>query len=335
MNPELEAQIEAYLFAEMSENEAAQFENDARRDAELQTLIDERRLQKDLLQRAFLRQKVRDAQNEASDLNAETPDVEPAKIISMRPFRFAAAAALAAVLAAGAYFLWNQNEKLQDSIADTQAANELLKEKLQKPAVNAVENTPENTPIAATEIPQKTEEVKVLDEKKAEKPPKMATGPKILTDQTPQTYSTTTRSPKTQIENNEGERIFKIAYQKPNLSQFKGTSFSGFAALFDKKKYADAIRILNQMDISSVDADARDLILGIAHLENGDFSDADKHLQNVFDPPNQYFPDAQWWLALTLCKEGKLKSARELFQTISKTKGHIFQEKAVSVMQSF
>jgi TolA-binding protein len=334
MNPELESQIEAYLFAEMSESEYANFEKATQRDPELRAIIEQRRAQHTLLQRAFLRQKVRDAQNESSDLNAATPDIEPAKIVSMRPFRFAAAAAFAAVLAAGAYFLWNQNEKLQDSIAETQAATEALQEKLQKPVDNSVEKSTNST-IATTEPIDKSEDIKVLGDKKVEKTPKIAVGPKILTDQTPQTYGPNTRSPATQDSKTEGDRIFNIAYQKPNLSQFKGTSFSGFAALFDNKKFVDAIRILNQMEISPKEADARDLLLGIAHLENGDFSEADKFLQNVFDPPNQYFPEAQWWLALTLCKQGKLTSARELFQTISKTKRHIFQEKAAIVLQSF
>ncbi len=342
MNPEIETRIEAYLFAEMPANELAQFENQLAQNADLQALVAERREQAELIRRAFIRQKVREAQAESTGVEANVPRVE-GRTVSMQPFRFAIAASFAAVLAAAAYFLWQHTEKLQNEIADAKTEQELLERKLAKKDPALVENpfpTVEipvtEKPVAATEIPKTDDGIKILTEKPGKAQPKIAQAPTDDRGIVPQTYGIETRGTN-QADGSvvKGEKLYQTIHQNADLSQFKGTGFDNFIGLFNRKKYSDANGLLTNMKVTASQEDARELLLGISYLEMGDTNRSVQHLGNIYDAQNAHYQEGQWWLALAFCREGKLSAARDIFQKIIKTAGHPYRSQAENALRNF
>ena len=333
MNPELETRIEAYIFAEMSADDRANFEKEIAQSADLQALVAERQELAVLVRRAFIREKVREAQNLSSSAEAETPSGVSGRTVAMQPWRIAMAAAFAAVLAAAAWFFWQQTEKLQADIA--QIDHKTAKPGL--PTTTPVEATPntENKPIAAVESPKTDENIKVLTDNPAKKPSKIAQAP-IDRNVSPQTYGTETRGvAQPKLKNDKGESVYQAVHQKMDMSRFKGTTFDGFVKLFDEKKFSDAARLLKQMEIPAGQEDARELLLGIASLELGDTNSAVRHLMDVYEPKNAYYAESQWWMALAFCREGKLDAAREIFQKISKLNNHPYRAQAENALKNF
>lgn len=338
MNPELETKIEAYLFAEMSADDRAHFETEMAQSADLRAVVAERQELALLVRRAFLREKVRAAQSESSEIAADVPKVV-GRTVSMQPLRFAVAAGFAAVLAAAAWFFWQQTEKLQQEIAQIDTSKPLSPISKEPTAVEKPAPIAE-TPVAEklVENPKTDDGIKILTDKPGKTPSKIAEAPATGSDRTlrPQTYGTETRGlNQNGARNEKGEAIYRAAHQKPDLSRFKGTAFDNFIGIFDKNKFADANRLLSQMEVTTAQEDARELLLGIANLELGDTNTAVQHLMNIYEPKNAYYFDAQWWLALAFCREGKLEAARDVFQTISKSGGHPFRSRAELALRNF
>ncbi len=344
MNPEIETKVEAYLFSELPPAEAEQFEDQIRHDADLRSLVEDRREQAELVRRAFIRMKVREAQNEASGFSADAPDAAPARTVQLPSFRYAAAAAMAVLLAAAAWYFWQQTESLQNDIAAAKQEKERLSEKIgmnetpaaEPPMIEKSTETVQKDNVGKADQPAANDpDVKILTDRPTAASPKIAQNTDTRTAARPETYGTETRGLAQSKQTTKGETLYQSIHQKPDISGFKGTTFDGFVSFFEKEKYREAASRLSQMEVPKGQEDAHQLLLGIANLEIGDTNRAERHLMSIFEAKNPYYSQCQWWLALAFLREGKLDAARDIFQKIGKTAGHPYRAEAEAALAKF
>lgn len=317
MTPELESRIEAWLFNELPPDERTAFERELTQSPDLQAAVAEREEMQLLMRRAFLREKVQQA--DAENALAARPE---ARIVSLRPvFRMAAAAVLATVLAGAAWFLWQQTNELEKEVAAIDREKLELQDKLAAEEKGNLQNEPANTskkpahPAVQPKAnqPQKQPQIAQNQPSKAQEP--------IV-------YNGNLRGNEPVVQSATGESFYQANYRKPDLRRFEGTDFQGFIKFFNQQKYADALRLLGQMEVKPAGEDSRDFLRGLAHLELNEPANAINSFSSLYQVSNPFYQDVQWWLALSFSRQGKFDAAKEIFSRISKTAGHPFQAEA-------
>lgn len=317
MTPELESRIEAWLFNELTADERTAFDRELAQSPDLQALVAEREELQLLMRRAFLRGKVQQAT--AENALAARPE---ARIVSLRPvFRMAAAAALATVLAGAAWFLWRQTNELEKEMAKMEREKLELQEIL---AAEKKENDQPNSAKSPQKLPPPTKSPRTNQPQIAQNQPSKNEAPVVYNEQI--------RGNEPVAQSSKGESFYRAIYQKPDLRRFESTDFQGFIKFFNQQKYADALRLLGQMEVKPTGEDSRDFLRGLAHLELNEPSNAINSFSSLYQPSNSFYADVQWWLALSFARQGKFETAKEIFSKISKTAGHPFQAAAIEAL---
>ena len=98
-------------------------------------------------------------------------------------------------------------------------------------------------------------------------------------------------------------------------------------------KYNTAENVLNQIPVNTVENPEVLLYKGLTKMELNKNAEAIDLFSSLINLNDQFVPEAQWYLGLTLLKTGETDRAKQLFNVLSKTEG-IYKKKSYDILSN-
>jgi FimV-like protein len=123
-------------------------------------------------------------------------------------------------------------------------------------------------------------------------------------------------------------------YQETDVDRGSSDPLSAALSQYQKKNYAQALPMLEGIRGSEALQDTTLFIKGNVHLALDQITEAIDCFSTVTSQPgNDYYQEAQWYLALAYLKSKDLSKAKKLLRDIRKEDDHPYQEKAQQLLK--
>ncbi len=102
---------------------------------------------------------------------------------------------------------------------------------------------------------------------------------------------------------------------------------------YGNQEYENALAQFNAIPLAKSSAKIN-FAKGISFLETNQFTQANAIFQQLIDQKDPIYEDhARWYLAMSYCKEGKMKEAKILFQIIATKPNSFKQKEAIEILK--
>ncbi|MFK8102011.1 MAG: tol-pal system YbgF family protein [Saprospiraceae bacterium] len=102
---------------------------------------------------------------------------------------------------------------------------------------------------------------------------------------------------------------------------------------YSNQAYENALAQFNAIPLAKSSAKIN-FAKGISFLETNQFTNANAIFQQLIDQKDPIYEDqARWYLAMSYCKEGKIKEAKALFQIIATKPNSFKQKEAIAILK--
>ncbi len=131
---------------------------------------------------------------------------------------------------------------------------------------------------------------------------------------------------------NSAEKVFAKNFEPdPGLPTTMGTSsnydfYEGMVS-YKRKKYQKALVLWQSLYSKNNESDTLNYFMGVAHLANGEALKAEKYLYKASEQPKSiFYEEAQYYLALSQIKEGKILEAKQTLANSTSPKNSELRE---------